>query len=280
MSDIVVYSNGELELKVSIRDESTWLTQDNIAELFGVQRPAITKHLKNIFIEHELSEDVVSSILEHTTKHGALDGQTQKQMVKYYNLDAIISVGYRVNSKKATSFRQWATSVLKNYIQHGFSINTEKITTERFLILEDDVRQIKSKIDTSILVPNQGIFFDGQFFDALEFASNIIRSANKSIILIDNYIDDSVLGLLGKRKDGVVAKILTKSISPQLARDLSTYNAQYPGIEVDVFTNYHDRFLVIDNATVYHIGASLKDLGKKVFAFSKMDKNILNLIQE
>ena len=261
-NEIVLYQpNDAVHLEVRMANESVWLTQLQIALLFGVQRPAITKHLRNIFKSGELDEFSVSSILEHT----ASDGKTYQ--TQFYNLDAILSVGYRVNSINATMFRKWANNVLKDYLLKGYSVN------QRFERLEQRVSKTEEKIDFFVrmaLPPVEGIFFDGQIFDAYTFVSDLVRSAKSHIILFDNYLDDTVLTLLDKRADGVSAHIYTRNITQQLALDLQRHNAQYRPIAIDVFQNAHDRFLCIDD-TVYHIGASLKDLGKKWFAFSRME---------
>ncbi len=261
-NEIVLYQpNDTVHLEVRMANESVWLTQPQIALLFGVQRPAITKHLRNIFNSGELDEFSVSSILEHT----ASDGKTYQ--TQFYNLDAILSVGYRVNSINATMFRRWANNVLKDYLLKGYSVN------QRFERLEQRVSRTEEKIDFFVrtaLPPLQGIFYDGQIFDAYTFVCGLIRSAKSRIILFDNYVDDTVLTLLDKRAESVSAQIYTRSISSQLSLDLQRHNAQYRPIAIDVFQNAHDRFLCIDD-TVYHIGASLKDLGKKWFAFSRME---------
>jgi hypothetical protein len=261
-NEIVLYQPNEaVRLEVRMANESVWLTQPQIALLFGVQRPAITKHLRNIFKSGELDEFSVSSILEHT----ASDGKTYQ--TQFYNLDAILSVGYRVNSINATMFRKWANNVLKDYLLKGYSVN------QRFERLEQRVSKTEEKIDFFVrtaLPPVEGIFFDGQIFDAYTFVSDLVRSAKSRIILFDNYVDDTVLTLLDKRADGVSAQIYTRSITQHPALDLQRHNAQYRPIAIDVFQNAHDRFLCIDD-TVYHIGASLKDLGKKWFAFSRME---------
>lgn len=261
-NEIVLYQpNDAVHLEVRMANESVWLTQPQIALLFGVQRPAITKHLRNIFKSGELDEFSVSSTLEHT----ASDGKTYQ--TQFYNLDAILSVGYRVNSINATMFRKWANNVLKDYLLKGYSVN------QRFERLEQRVSKTEEKIDFFVrtaLPPVEGIFFDGQIFDAYTFVSDLVRSAKSRIILFDNYVDDTVLTLLDKRADGVSAQIYTRTITQQLALDLQRHNAQYRPIAIDAFQNAHDRFLCIDD-TVYHIGASLKDLGKKWFAFSRME---------
>ncbi|MBO4465283.1 MAG: virulence RhuM family protein, partial [Bacteroidales bacterium] len=187
--------------------------------------------------------------------------------ITYYNLDVIISVGYRVKSKDATAFRIWATSVLKEYLIKGYAINP------RIEKLERRVSKAEEKIDFFVktsLPPVEGIFFDGQIYDAYEFVCGLIKSAKVSIVLIDNYVDDTVLTMMDKRETGLSATIYTQMISPQLQLDLDKHNSQYPPIEVVPFNKAHDRFLIIDDK-VYHIGASLKDLGKKWFAFSLMN---------
>ena len=249
--EIILYQPDEsVRMEVRIEDETVWLTQAQIAELFETKRQAITKHLKNIFQSGELNENSVCSILELT----ASDGKSYK--TKTYNLDAIISVGYRVNSKNATLFRRWASQVLKDYLLKGHVINQrisnlEQRVDAKFLSYDMQLTRLNEKVDFFVrtsLPPVEGIFFDGQIFDAYAFATNLIKSAKNSLILIDNYIDENTLLMLSKRTTGVDATIYTQRITPQL-----------------------DRFLIIDQSDVYHIGASLKDLGKKLFAFSKMD---------
>ena len=261
-NEIVLYQpNDTIHLEVRMANESVWLTQSQIALLFGVKQPAISKHLNNIFKSGELDENSVHSILEYT----AADGKLYK--TRFYNLDAILSVGYRVNSINATMFRKWASSVLKEYLLKGYSIN------QRFERLEHRMSHAEEKIDFFVrtaLPPVEGIFYDGQVFDAYTFVSDLVRSAKSRIVLFDNYVDDTVLTLLDKRADGVSAQIYTRSITQQLALDLQRHNAQYQPVAIDEFQNAHDRFLCIDD-TVYHIGASLKDLGKKWFAFSRME---------
>ena len=262
-SEIVLYQPyNSLAVEVRLENENIWLTQAQIALLFGTKRPAITKHLNNIYKTEELDEYSTCSILEHMGK-----GNKQIYKTKYYNLDAILSVGYRVNSKNATLFRKWATQVLKEYMLKGYAIN------QRFERIEHRITKTEEKIDffvKSSLPPVQGIFFEGEIFDAYVFVINLIKSAKKTIVLIDNYIDESVLVLLSKRKSKVSAHIYTKRISAQLQLDLNKHNAQYDPITISTSSSFHDRFLIIDN-TVYHIGASIKDLGKKLFAFSKME---------
>ena len=267
-----------IEVRLDEDNETFWLTQEQIAQIFERDRTVISKHLKNIFKNQELDEKVVSAFFAHTTKHGAVIGKTQSKKVKYYNLDVILSVGYRVNSKKGTQFRVWANRVLKEYLLKGYSVNN------RMNRLEDNLEHIKNKVDqielqvNSQLIPTQGVFFDGQIFDAYELMSRVIRSAKKEIILIDSYIDETVLTHLGKRTENVAATIYTKSISKTLKLDLEKHNSQYPPIQIQELQNSHDRFLIIDHKELYHIGASLKDLGKKWFAFSKLNKKMLEFV--
>jgi len=271
----IVYNNGELELKVSVDNESVWLRSEDIASLFSVKRPAIVKHIGNIYKTDELEEISTCSILEQVTKDG------KKRKVKYYNLDTIISVGYRVNSIKATIFRKWATQILKQYISNGYVINSDKITHERFKELENSVFMLQNQmklLENKTIKPSQGIFYDGEIFDAYEFVSDLVKSAKQEIILLDNYIDETVLTLFSKNQD-IKVTIYTKTITKQLKLDLEKYNAQYNPITIKSFKNAHDRFLVIDKIEVYHIGASLKDLGKKWFAFSKMDVASVGILE-
>ncbi|MBQ8152607.1 MAG: virulence RhuM family protein [Prevotella sp.] len=266
--EIVLYQPDEtIRLEVRMGDETVWLTQHQIATLFGVKQPAISKHLNNIFRSGELVENSVYSILEYT----ATDGKLYK--TKFYNLDAILSVGYRVNSINATMFRKWANHVLKEYIIHGYSVNLRFEQLENTVNKQGkEIAEIRNKVDFFVqtsLPPLQGVFFDGQIFDAYRFVSDLVRKADRRIILIDNYVDDTVLALLDKRKEGVTATIYTKSISHQFQLDIQRHNEQYTPIEVQQFNKAHDRFLIIDDE-VYHIGASIKDLGKKWFAFALM----------
>lgn len=287
-NEIILYQPNELARHIEVRmdeeKETFWLTQEQIAQLFERDRTVITKHLKNIFKEEELDEKVVCAFFAHTTQHGAMKGKTQDKNVKYYNLDAILSVGYRVNSKRGTQFRIWANRVLKEYLLKGYAINNRMNRIEDHVEkLSKKVNQIDLQINTH-LIPTQGVFFDGQVFDAYELASKIIRSAKKKIVLIDNYINENTLTHLSKKSKGVKVYLLTRNISKQLQLDLQKANEQYGNFEAKTFTQSHDRFLIIDQKEVYHLGASLKDLGRKWFAFSKMDKssvqNILNAILE
>ena len=269
--EIIIYQpdNVSMMLEVRIEDETVWLTQAQMSELFQTTRNNITLHITNIFKEKELEEETVCKDSLLTAKDG------KKYKTKLYCLDVIISVGYRVKSLRGTQFRIWANRVLKDYLLKGYVINQRIDKIEKKLLEHDQKFDLLIKTN---LLPTEGIFFEGQIFDAYQFASDIIKSAKKSIVLIDNYVDESVLTMLLKRNSEVTATIYTASISKQLPLDLKQFNAQYPAIGVKTFTKSHDRFLIIDKAEIYHIGASLKDLGKKWFAFAKTDLDPLELI--
>ena len=280
MENIVVYESGELELKVSIQEETIWLTQKQIAELFEVTIPNISMHIKAIYKENELDKN--PTVKKYLTVQKEGNREVSREL-EHYNLDVIISVGYRVNSLKATKFRQWATSVLKSYITDGYAINSEKITNQRFKELENTVMFLKTKVENisnqmedKSIKPKQGIFYDGQTFDAYVFVSDLIKSAKNTITLFDNYIDESTLTLMSKNQN-VKITLYTKTITKQLKLDIEKYNSQYNPIEIKKFDLSHDRFLLIDD-TIYHIGASLKDLGKKWFGFSKMDRESFEMM--
>ena len=261
--EVVLYQPTEdVRIEARLVYETIWLTQQQIAELFGTKRPAITKHISNIYASGELDKDSTCSILEHMGNEGK-----QRYTTLYYNLDMILAVGYRVNSFNATQFRKWATRVLKDYLLKGYSVNN------RLERLEQRVSRTEEKIDFFVrtaLPPVEGVFYNGQIFDAYVFAADMIKSAKKRIVLIDNYIDESVLLMLSKRSKKVNATIVTRSVTKALQLDIDKQNEQYPPIEIQINDNYHDRFLIIDK-DVYHLGASLKDLGKRIFAFTKME---------
>ena len=263
--EIILYQpNNSIELEVRMEAETVWLTQAQIALLFGVDRTVIVRHIGNVYKTHELDAISTCAKIAQVQTEGK---RTVMREVNYYNLDMILSVGYRVNSINATKFRQWANKVLKDYLLHGYAVN------QRIERLENRESRTEEKIELLVrtsLPPMEGVFYEGQIFDAHVFASNLIKMAKNSIVLIDNYIDESVLVTLSKRENNVSAKIVTRNISDQFRLDLNRHNSQYPQIDVEERTDIHDRFLIIDG-TVYHIGASLKDLGKKLFAFSKLE---------
>ena len=267
-SNLVIYSDGELELKISVTDETIWLTQAQLSDIFEKDQSVISRHINNIFKYNEVDEK---------SNMQKMHIANSDKPVSFYSLDIVLAVGYRTNSSKAIKFRQWATSVLKNYIQNGYVINSDKITNDRFVSLENELILLKSKVENisnslenKTLKPKQGIFYNGQIFDAYVFINDLFKIALDEIILIDNYIDETVFTLFSKYPN-IKIKIYTKIISKQLKLDLQKYKTQYQNIELLEFKNSHDRFLIFDKKEIYHIGASLKDLGKKWFAFSKFD---------
>lgn len=267
-------------IEVRVENETVWLNKEQMSLLFGRDRTVISRHINNVFKEGELQKNVVCAIFALTTQHGAIKGRTQVKNVEYYNLDVIISVGYRVKSKQGTQFRIWANKILKDYLLKGYSLNNRMNRIEDNLQnLTEKVSGIDSLINAS-LPPKQNIFYNGQIFDAYTLIADIIRTAKKSIIVIDNYIDDTVFKQLTKRNKNVSATIYTKPLDRVIKQDLQKHNAQYTKIEVKKLTTAHDRFMIIDSKTVYHFGASLKDAGKKWFAFSKLNIDAIDILEK
>ncbi len=281
-NEIVLYQSDELPERIEVRleDETVWLSQQQMTQLFNQTKQNISLHINNCFKEKELVREATVKESLTVQKEGK---RTVQRIITLYNLDVIISVGYRVKSRQGTQFRIWATNVLKDYMLKGYALN------QRMNRIENSVEALSSKIQEidfqikSKDLPDKGLFFEGQIFDAYKFVADLIRTAKKSIILIDNYVDDSVLTLLDKRGKNVSCTIYTKSISRALQLDLEKHNSQYPAIEMREWNASHDRFLLIDEKELYHIGASLKDLGKKWFGFSRMDslaQDVLNKLRE
>lgn len=271
-NEIIIYNiDQSYSLEVKVEKETVWLNRHQIAQLFDRDIKTIGKHINNALKEELAGFPVVAKFATTAT-----DGKTYQ--VEYYNLDVVISVGYRVKSNRGILFRIWANKILKEHLLKGYSINEQYSSLERRInskLAEHDyqIRQLSDKVDFFVrtsLPPKEGIFMDGQIFDAYTLMCDLIRSAKRRIVLIDNYIDDSVLNQLNKRNPEVSATIFTSSISRTLRQDLERLNAQYPPITIKIYKKAHDRFLIIDN-DVYHVGASLKDLGKKLFAFAKME---------
>ena len=262
--EIVMYQPDEtIRLEVRMGEETVWLTQQQMATLFQRDQSVIARHIRNIYKEEELDQ-------EGTYAKFAYMGHDGLQMyeVTHYNLDVIISVGYRVKSKRGTKFRQWANQILKDYLLKGYVVN------QRISVLEHQVADLTEKVNffvRSSLPPVEGIFFDGQIFDAYVQIVNLIKQAKRSIILIDNYIDETTLTMLSKRDASVSATIYTRQLSNQQQLDITRHNQQYPPITVNLCHRNHDRFLIIDDV-VYLFGASLKDAGKKLFAYIKMQE--------
>ena len=270
-NEIVLYQPDELtKLEVRVENETVWLSQDQMSQLFNKDQSVIARHIRNAIKEGEVDENSNMQILHNTL--------SKYKPTKVYSLDVIISVGYRVHSAQGVSFRRWATSVLKDYMLRGYAVNqrlhameerVDKRLAQHERILADHQEKIDFFVRTS-LPPMEGVFYNGQIFDAYVFVSDLVKSATKSIVLIDNYIDETIFTLLDKRAQGVQATIYTPSIDKVTQLDIDKHDAQYCSIEVKQTKNIHDRFLIIDEV-VYHIGASIKDLGKKLFAFSKME---------
>ena len=283
-NEILLYQGNEspVRIEVYIALDSVWLNRNQLATLFRRDVKTIGKHINNIFNEEELDMHLVVAKFATTTDHGAIKGKTQTKLVEFYNLDVIISVGYRVKSREGTIFRIWASKILKDYLMKGYAIyhRTEQLEKNVFQI-NNRLQRMEVVLKTNEL-PSYGIFFNHQIFDAYVFFSELIERAETSIILMDNYIDHSVLLQLAKRKKSVTATIYTERIPAALSLDLEKHNQQYSPIEIHRIQNVHDRFLVIDEKELYHIGASIKDLGKRWFAFSRMDnltEQVLERIQ-
>ena len=291
-NQIVVYQPNEtVRLDVRLENETVWLTQEQIANLFGTKRPAITKHLANIYKSGELEREGTCSILEHMGNNGK-----QSYRTMFYNLDAILSVGYRVNSRNATLFRRWASQVLKSYLLKGYAVNTRLAQLEdrvdRRLARHDErIATLEDKVDFFVQTkepPLQGVFYDGQLWDARALVLKLVAGAKRSLILIDNWATPEVLDLFAKKREGVKVTIFTsehydKKHVPHRKiseADVKTFNAQYPKLTVCYNEYFHDRFLIIDDKELYVIGASLKDLGRKCFAFTKLDPGEIRRIKK
>ena len=275
-NEIIIYQPDEnLALDVRVEDESVWLTQSQIVELFDSSKANISEHLKHIFDSGELAKEATVRNFRTVRREG---NRSVTRNIDFFNLDVIISVGYRVNTVRGIQFRQWANKVLKEYLLRGYALNQRLMQLEdridrHFSEYDRHLSELDEKVDffvRSSIQPKEGIFFDGQIFDAYAFVAGLIRKANKRIVVIDSYVDDSVLVQLSKRSPGVKVDIYDGKISQQLRQDVARHNAQYPGVTLHSYKKAHDRFLIIDEE-VYHIGHSLKDLGKKLFAFSKME---------
>jgi len=272
-NEIILYQSNELpeRIEVRIEEETVWLNQEQLSSLFQRDQSVISRHIRNVFKEGELEEK---------SNMQKMHIPNSDKLVAFYNLDVIISVGYRVKSKQGTQFRIWATNVLRDYLLKGYALN------QRMNRIENTVESLATKVQEidfyikSNDLPQKGIFYDGHVFDAYNLIADIVRKAKTSIILIDNYIDDSVFTLFTKRKEGVDFTCYTKSITKSLKLDVEKHNQQYPPIHIKELKEAHDRFLIVDGQELYHIGASLKDLGKKWFAFSKMDLDIIAVLDK
>ena len=273
--EIIIYQadEGTIRLEVKIEDDSVWLNRQQISTLFERDIKTIGKHVANVLNEELKGIPVVAKFATTAT-----DGKTYQ--VEFYNLDVIISVGYRVKSSRGIQFRIWANNVLKDYLLKGRALSN------RFNRIENDVNYLKTKVEEfdfqikTNLPPKEGIFFDGQVFDAYIFVIDIIKKAKESIVLIDNYIDESVLLMLSKRQSGVEVIVYTSKLTAETNLDLKKYSLQYPDITIKQFNKSHDRFLILDKKRIYHLGASLKDLGKRWFAFSVLDFEVNEILKK
>ena len=293
-NEIVVYQPDEtIRLDVRLENETVWLTQLKIAELFGVQKAAISKHIKNIFASGELIKEATVSKMETVQTEG---GRTVVRVQEFFNLDVIIAVGYRVNSKRATLFRIWATKIIKDYLLRGYSVNSrlnllEDKVDRRMAKAESDISDLKEKVDFFVQTqtpPLQGVFYNGQLWDARALVLSLVSRAKRSLLLIDNWATVETLDLFAKKRAGVKVTIFTsehydeksvphRKISPA---DIKTFNKQYPKLAIRYNETFHDRFLIIDDKEIYLIGASLKDLGAKCFAFTQLDSNAIRGIKK
>ena len=266
--EVVIYQPDDItKLEVLVNEDTVWLNRHQLSALFGRDIKTIGKNINNALHEELSDMSVVANFATTAT-----DGKTY--VVEFYNLDMILSIGYRVKSKRGIQFRRWANSILKQYLLSGCAINNRLVSIEGQLrehreLIDNHEKKIDFFVRTS-MPPVEGIFFDGQIYDAHSFVSNLIRKAKQRIILIDNYVDDTVLTLLDKRSNGVEAAIYTCRISKQLQLDIDRHNSQYPPVQFKTFSKSHDRFIIIDDK-VYLIGASIKDLGKKWFGFTLME---------
>ncbi len=274
-NEIILYQpDATLKLEVRLENETVWLNRQQIAILFDRDVKTIGKHIANA-LKEELSGLPTVANFATVQIEGA---RTVSRNIEYYNLDVIISIGYRVKSKRGIQFRIWANKILKDYLLRGYSVNERLLYMEsrmdrRLSEHDSQIKELNSRMDFFVrasLPPREGIFFDGQIFDAYTLTCELVRSAKKRIVMVDNYIDDSVFRQLDKRQAGVSAVIFTHTLSRTLRQDLECHNSQYPPIEIKTYRKAHDRFLIVDD-DVYHVGASFKDLGKKLFAFSKME---------
>ena len=278
-NEIVVYQPDEtLRLDVRLENETVWLTQGQMADLFQRDRTVITRHIGNVFSEGELTEGGNVHFL-----HIPLSDKP----IRLYSLNVVISVGYRVKSVRGTQFRIWTTNVLRNYLLRGYAVNEHFVQIEdrmdrRFAEHGRRLDALESKVDFFVRTqtpPLQGVFYDGQLWDARAFVDKLVKSARKSLLLVDNWATVETLDMLAAKQKGVAATVVTsehrdRKGNPRpkiLPADIAKFNAQYPPLSLRFRENFHDRFLVVDDRDLYLIGASLKDLGKKCFGFTKMD---------
>ena len=280
--EIVKFVDDEVKLDVNISplEKTIWINIEQISVLSERDRSVISKHIKNIFLEGELLEESVCAFFAHTANDGKIYN------VKYYNLDVVISVGYRVKSKRGVLFRQWASNIIQEYLIKGYAINEERslVTNENYIRLINKVEsldEIVSNIEKEYKpkeFKNTQLFFDGEFYDAYTLIQSLFESANKEIVIIDNYIDRTILDRLVVKNSNVQVIIYTSINSRLLSRDIDAFNKQYGSLDVKYTTNVHDRYIIIDQSKLYHLGHSIKDLGKKIFSISESDNNLISVL--
>lgn len=273
---VVVYrsTDNAVQLDVQLAEETVWLSQKQMAQLFNTTPQNITLHIGNVYKEQELIQSATCKDFLQVQIEG---GKEKRRLTKFYNLDVIISVGYRVKSKRGTQFRQWATKVLNQYLRQGYAVSN------RFERLEQRMTQVENQIESFVhyaLPPKEGIFYAGQIYDAFELVARLIKSAKKSILLIDNYVDESVLTMMSEKNDGVKVDIYTKELPKALTLAATKFNDQYGNLTLHQTKSIHDRFLILDDETIYLIGASLKDAGKRLFAFTEMSKERISELKK
>ena len=278
--EIVKFVDEEVKLDVNISplEKTIWISIEQMSVLFERDRSVISKHIKNIFLEGELLEDSVCAFFAHT----ANDGKVYN--VKYYNLDVVISVGYRVKSKRGVLFRQWASNIIQDYLIKGYAINEERslVTNENYVRLINKVESLDERVSNiennykPLEFKASQLFFDGQLYDAYTLIQSLFESANNEIIIIDNYVDRTILDRLVVKNRNVQVIIYTSINTRLLGRDINTFNSQYGGLDVRYTTNVHDRYIIIDQNKIYHLGHSIKDLGKKIFSISESDSNLIS----
>lgn len=278
--EVIFYQpDNTMRLEVRLEDETVWLTQQQMVTLFQSSKANVSEHIRNIYDQGELEQEATVRNFRTVRKEG---NRMVNRTLTYYNLDTIISVGFRVNTKRGIMFRQWANRTLKEYLLRGYAFHQQMIAmqrqidvrleeqNERLSAVENHLHEHDQKFDMIVKtpeLPNEGVFFDGQIFDAFKLVMQLIKSAEHRIILIDNYINEEILTMFDQRANGVIASIYTARIDSAMQLAIQRHDAQYDPIPVNVFRMSHDRWLIIDEK-VYHFGASLKDLGKKWFGVS------------
>ena len=278
-----VQDNLILDVNVSPNEDTVWLSKEDMSTLFGRDRSVITKHINNIYKEGELDRESTCAKNAHVHLEGS---RTITRIIEFYNLDVIISVGYRVRSRNGVIFRRWANSVLKEYLLKGYALNKDRtlITDDNYIELVHRVNSIDnrvSKLETDNHIDNEKIFFDGEWFDARSFIKDIFTRAKEEIILIDPYADIKALDYLKVKTEGVIVQLFISSKAKLTQGDIDAFNEQYGNLEIILDDNFHDRFVIVDRKILYHLGASLNYVGKKVFAITKIeDENLLVSIKE